>query len=156
MVFLRFPHCSAIFFQSVSKADNVLGVTPHTWNPGFMPAEQSQGPVYYRVDIGQEFPDQRENPDVPRWEVLVEVPDDVRRGVKGSLQWHAMELARTAIGKLRAANDPYFQPHARQAQRVDFDAIREGHPERDFAFPDFITDDECRVWFLKKPHSELP
>src|SRR5262245_31136971 len=34
-----------------------------------------------------------------------------------------MEIAKTAIGKLRSVNDPLFQPHAHQAERVDFDAF---------------------------------
>jgi hypothetical protein len=75
------------------------------------------------------------------------------KGVFNGMRWN-LPGQRSANSERRMIH--IFQPHARQAQRVDFDAIREGHPERDFAFPDFITDDECRVWFLKKPHSELP
>jgi len=56
-----------------------------------------------------------------------------------------MEIAKTAIGKLRSVNDPLFQSHAHQAERLDFDAICEAYPERDFTFLDFITDDKCRI-----------
>jgi hypothetical protein len=67
-----------------------------------------------------------------------------------------MEIGKTAIGKLRSVNDPLFQPHAHQAERVDFEAICEAYPERDFTFPDLITDDKCRAWLLKKPHFQAP
>jgi hypothetical protein len=123
-----------------------------------MAEEQFQMPVYYRVEIGQEFAEQPEIPNAPRWEALVEIPHEVQRTVKAqnlSLEWHAMELARTAIGKLRLINDPQFTPHARRAEKVDFDTIRRTYSAVDFTFPDFITEDNCRIWFLRKPHSEV-
>jgi hypothetical protein len=114
--------------------------------------------VHYRVEIGEEFPERRENPDAPRWEALVEIPGEVQRTVKAknlSLEWHAMELARTAIGKLRLINDPQFTLHARHAEKVDFDAVRRTYSAVDFTFPHFISEDNCRIWFLRKPHSEV-
>ena len=123
-----------------------------------MAEEQFQIPIHYRVEIGEEFPEQRENPNTPRWEALVEIPDEVQRTVKAenlSLQWHAMELARTAIGKLTLINDPQFTPHARLAEKVHFDAVHRTYSAVDFTFPDFITEDNCRIWFLRKPHSEM-
>jgi hypothetical protein len=119
---------------------------------------EEQMPVHYRVEIGEEIPDQRENPNAPRWEALVEITGELQRTVKAknlSLEWHAMELARTAIGKLRLVNDPQFTPHARRAEKVDFDTLRRTYSAVDFTFPDFITEDKCRIWFLRKPHSEL-
>jgi hypothetical protein len=113
-------------------------------------------PIYYRVDIGQQFPEQRANPDVPHWEAFVEIPDNVRKTVKGSLQWHAMETALTAIDRLRSVNDPLFKPHSRLAQRVDFDVTREAYPELDLRFPEFITSGECPRMVPEKTHSELP
>ena len=47
-----------------------------------MAEEQFQIPIHYRVEIGEEFPEQRENPNTPRWEALVEIPDEVQRTVK--------------------------------------------------------------------------
>jgi hypothetical protein len=123
-----------------------------------MAEEQFRIPVCYRVEICEERPEQRENPNTPRWEAFVEIPDEVRRTVKAknlSLQWHAMELAKTAIGRLRLVNDPQFTPHAQLAERVDFDAVPRTYSGVDFTFPHFITEDNCRIWFLRKPHSEL-
>jgi hypothetical protein len=99
-----------------------------------MAEEQFQIPSHYRVEIGEEFPEQRANPNTPRWEALVEIPDEVQRTVKAknlSLQWHAMELARTAIGKLTLINDPQFTPHARLAEKVHFDAVQRTYSAAD-------------------------
>lgn len=123
-----------------------------------MPEEQFRIPVCYRVEIGEELPEQRENPNAPRWEAFVEIPDEVRRTVKAqnlNLQLHAMELARTAIGRHRLVNDPQFTAHARLAERVDFDAVRRTYSGVDFTFPHFVTEDNCRIWFLRKPHPEV-
>jgi hypothetical protein len=123
-----------------------------------MAEEQFQIPIHYRVEIGEEFPEQRENPNTPRWEALVEIPDEVQKTVEAknlSLQWHAMELARTAIGKLTLINDPQFTPQARLAEKVHFDAVHRTYSAVDFTSPDFITEDNCRIWFLRKPHSEM-
>jgi len=121
-----------------------------------MADEQSQMPVYYRVDIGQEFPERQGTLICPIGKFSSKSQIMCGGTVKGSLQLHAMEIVKTAIGKLRSVNDPLFQPHAHQAERVDFDAICEAYPERDFTFPDFIPTTKCRAWFLKKSHSELP
>lgn len=112
--------------------------------------------VYYFVEIAQEMPEERTDPDAPFWEALVEIPDNVENSLGNvSRQLHAREIARTAIGRLRSANDPDFKPHARRAWQVFFDGIRERYPETDFTFPHFVTDDRCQVWFLRKPHSEV-
>lgn len=111
--------------------------------------------IYYCVEIAQEMPEQRTDHNVLLWEALVAVPEEVESSVEGSREWHAMEIARTAIGRLRLVNDPDFRPHARRAWKVEFDGMRARYPETDFTFPHFETDDRCRVWFLRKPHSEV-
>src|SRR5258708_2176229 len=119
---------------------------------------EEQRPVHYRVEIGEEIPDQRANSNAPRWEALVEIPGELQRTVKAkkvSREWQAMELARTESGNLRLINVPKFTPPARRAEKVDFDALRRTYSAVDFTFPDFITEDKCRIWFLRKPHSEV-
>ena len=62
-----------------ANKNNLLSLYPITSNNqcakfGFltqldtnMAEERSQMPVYYRVDIGEEFPEQRGTPDLPHW-----------------------------------------------------------------------------------------
>lgn len=113
--------------------------------------------IYYHVEIAQQFPEGRDDPNAPRWEALVEMPDAGRRTVAKTIsrEWQAMEIAIEAINRLRLINDPKFEPHARWARAVNFDQLRAAYSEVDFTFPHFITDDNCRVWFLRKPHPEV-
>ena len=110
----------------------------------------------YCVEIAQEMPKQRTDHNVPLWEALVAVADEVEKSVEGSRQWHAMEIARTAIGRLKLVNDPDFKPQARRAWQVHFDGTRYRYPEKDFTFPHFVTDNGCKVWFLNKPKAGSP
>jgi hypothetical protein len=89
-----------------------------------MADEQVQMPVCYRVDIGQEFPNQRKTSNVPHWELLVEILAEAQRTAKAqkwSLDGYAIELANTAIGKKTLVNDPHFKPYADEPQKVDFE-----------------------------------
>jgi hypothetical protein len=52
-------------------------------------------------------------------------------------------------------NDPDFKPRARFAEKIDFDQMRERCSHVYFTFPHYLTDNECRVWFLKKPEPEV-
>jgi hypothetical protein len=112
--------------------------------------------ICYFVEIAQEMPEQRTDPNAPLWEALVAVPDEAERSVKReqAMARHGNRQNRHRH-RLRIVNDPDFKPHARRAWLVDFDGMRARYPETDFTFPDFITDDRCQVWFLRKPHLEV-